>query len=237
LADWAGEKLAAHGTLVRDNAAMRQQLLADSTQLQQFQALEQENARLRDLLQAGKRVDGHVMAATLLAVDMDPFRHVITIDKGTRAGVYDGQTLLDARGIVGQIIRADPWSSEAALITDPNQAIPVQINRSGLRTLAVGGVDANALSLPYLANSADVQVGDLLVTSGLGGRYPPGYPVAVVTRVQRNPAEPFASVRAQPVAELNGGHTVLLFFPAVAPPSPPPPPERKPKIPPRKKPR
>src|SRR5574337_1181246 len=237
LADWAGQKLATHGALVRDNAAMRRQLLADSAQLQPFQALEQENARLRDLLQAGKRVDGHVMAATLLAVDMDPFRHVMTIDKGTRAGVYDGQTLLDARGIVGQIIRADPWSSEAALITDPNQAIPVQINRTGLRTLAVGGVDVDALSLPDLANNADVQVGDLLVTSGLGGRYPAGYPVAVVTRVQRNPAEPFASVSARPVAELNGGHAVLLFFPAVAPPTPPPPPEHKAKTPPRKKPR
>ena len=237
LADWAGEKLATHRTLVRANAAMRQQLLADSAQLQQFQALEQENAQLRDLLQAGKRVDGHVMAASLLAVDMDPFRHMMTINKGTRAGVYDGQTLLDAHGIVGQIIRADPWSSEAALITDPNQATPVQINRTGLRTLAVGGVDVNALSLPYLANNADVQVGDLLVTSGLGGRYPAGYPVAVVTRVQRNPAEPFASVSARPVAKLNGGHTVLLFFPAVAPPSPPPPPARKLKTPARKKPR
>lgn len=237
VANWAGEKLSTHGTLVRENAALRQQLLADSAQLQQFQALQQENASLRDMLQAGKRVNGHVMAATLLAVDMDPFRHVMTIDKGTRAGVFDGQTLLDARGIVGQVIRADPWSSEAALITDPNQAIPVQINRTGLRTLAVGGVDVDALSLPYLANNADVQVGDLLVTSGLGGRYPAGYPVAVITRVQRNPAEPFASVSARPVAELNGGHAVLLFFPAVTPPAVPPPPERKVKTPPRKKPR
>ena len=222
LANWAGEQLAAHSTLVRENAAMQRRLLADSAQLQQLAALEQENTRLRALLQAGARVNGQVMAATLLAVDMDAFRHVITIDKGTRAGVFDGQTLLDAHGIIGQIIRTDPWSSEAALITDPNQAIPVQINRTGLRTLAIGTADVNKLSLPYLANNADVQVGDLLVTSGLGGRYPPGYPVAIVTRVQHDPAQPFANVSAKPVAELDRGHTVLLFFPSVAPRSPPP---------------
>lgn len=223
LAGWAEEKLATHSALVHANTAMRVQLLADSAQLQQLQALQQENARLRDLLQAGQRVDGQVMAATLLSVDMDPFRHVITIDKGTHAGVFNGQTLLDAHGIIGQIIRADPWSSEAALITDPNQAIPVQINRTGLRTLALGTADANLLSLPYLANNADVQVGDLLVTSGLGGRYPAGYPVAVISRVQRDPAAPFASVSARPVADLNRGHAVLLFFPSVVPPATTPP--------------
>lgn len=223
LAGWAEHKLATHNALVRENAALQRQLLVDSSQLQQFQALEQENIRLRDLLHAGQRVDGQVMAATLLAVDMNPFRHVITIDKGTRAGVFNGQTLLDAQGIIGQVIRADPWSSEAALISDPNQAIPVQINRNGLRTLAIGTADINTLSLPYLANNADVQVGDLLVTSGLGGRYPPGYPVAVITRVLRNPTEPFAHVNARPLAELDRGHTVLLFFPALTPPPASPP--------------
>lgn len=237
LAGWAEQQLATHSTLVRENASLQQQLLTDSAQLQQFQALEQENARLRDLLQAGQRVDGQVMAATLLAVDMDPFRHVITIDKGTHAGVFNGQALLDAHGIIGQVIRADPLSSEAALITDPNQAVPVQINRTGLRTLAVGTADPDLLSLPYLANNADVQVGDLLVTSGLAGGYPAGYPVALITRVQRNPADPFARVSARPVAELNRGHTVLLFFPAAAPPLRSPPPTHGVKQPPKGKPR
>lgn len=237
LAGWAEQKLATHSALVRENASLRQQLLTDSAQLQQFQALQQENARLRDLLQAGQRLDGQVMAATLLAVDMDPFRHVITIDKGTRAGVFDGQTLLDAHGIIGQVIRADPLSAEAALITDPTQAVPVQINRTGLRTLAIGTADPDLLSLPYLANNADVQVGDLLVTSGLAGRYPAGYPVAVITQVQRNPSDPFARVSARPVAELNRGHAVLLFFPAVAPPLPPPPQAHSVKKPPKGKPR
>ena len=217
LAGWAGEKLAVHSALVRENTRLKQQLLRDAVQLQQTAALEQENARLRELMQAGAKLSGHVVVATLLAVDMDPFRHVIIIDKGAHAGVYEGQTLLDAHGIIGQIIQVGPVSSEAALITDPSQAIQVEVNRTSLRTLAIGGADVDILSLPYLANNADVKPGDLLVTSGLDNHYPAGYPVAVITQVHRDPAEPFASVSAQPVADLDHGHDVLLYFPALAP--------------------
>ncbi|MGB9429856.1 MAG: rod shape-determining protein MreC [Gammaproteobacteria bacterium] len=223
LAGWAEEKLATHTALVKENSSLKQQLLSEAAQVQQLAALEQENARLRQLTQAGTRVDGRVVAATLLAVDMDPFRHVIVIDKGIHDQIFDGQTLLDAHGIIGQILRAGPVSSEAALITDPSQAIQVQINRTGLRTLAIGTADVNALSLPYLANNADVKPGDLLVTSGLGGRYPADYPVAVITEVHRDPAEPFATVSARPMADLEHGHTVLLYFPAVTPPPVPKP--------------
>lgn len=227
LAGWAEEKLATHASLVKENTTLKQQTLADAVQLQQLAALEQENTRLRELMQAGSRVQGHVEVAELLAVDMDPFRHMMVINKGSHDGAFDGQTLLDARGIVGQILRTGPVSSEAALITDPGQAIQVQINRTGLRTLAEGTADVNLLSLPYLPNNADVKVGDLLVSSGLGGRYPAGYPVALITEVQRNPAEPFAHVSARPVADLDHGHEVLLYFPAVAPP-PMPKPEPQP---------
>ncbi|MGA9851390.1 MAG: rod shape-determining protein MreC [Gammaproteobacteria bacterium] len=227
VAGWAEEKLATHRALVKMNTALKQQVLIDSVQLQQLAALEQENARLRELLRAAAKVDGHVVLAALLAVDMDPFRHVVVIDKGAHDGAYEGQTLLDDRGIIGQIIRVGPVSSEAALITDPSQAIQVQINRTGLRTLAIGGADVDVLSLPYLANNADVKPGDLLVTSGLGGRYPPGYPVAVITAVHRDPAEPFAAVSARPVADLDHGHHVLLYFPSV---TPPPVPQPEPKV-------
>lgn len=237
LAGWAQEKLATHTALVRENAALKQQMLTDAARLQQLAALEQENAHLRELMQAGTRVDGQVIAARLLAVDMDPFRHIITIDKGARGGVFEGQILLDAHGIIGQIIRVGPVSSQAALITDPSQAIQVQINRTGLRTLAFGGADINKLSLPYLANNADVQPGDLLVTSGLGGRYPPGYPVATVTQVLRDPAEPFATVSARPLANLDHGHEVLLFVPTAAPPALPKPEARAANKATRKKPR
>ncbi len=237
LAGWAQEKLAMHTALVEENTRLKQELLMDSVQLQQTAALEQENARLRKLLQAGAKLSGHVVLATLLAADMDPFRHMIVIDKGADAGVYEGQTLLDARGIIGQVIQVGPVSSEVALITDPSQAIQVQVNRTSLRTLAIGGADVDTLSLPYLANNADVKPGDLLVTSGLDGHYPAGYPVAVITHVHRNPAEPFASVTAQPMADLDRGHDVLLYFPAVASAPVPKPKVRSTKKPSRRRPR
>jgi len=217
LANWSVDKLALHTSLVRENTRLKQELLIDAVQLQQMAALEQENTRLRELMQAGARLSGRVVVATLLAVDMDPFRHVIVIDKGTNAGVTEGQTLLDAHGIIGQVIQAGPFSSQVALITDPSQAIQVELNRTGLRTLAIGGADVENLTLPYVANNADIKPGDLLVSSGLAGRYPPGYPVAVVTQVHRDPAEPFASVSAHAVADLNHGRVVLLYFPAQAP--------------------
>ncbi|MDE2196353.1 MAG: rod shape-determining protein MreC [Gammaproteobacteria bacterium] len=218
LVNWAEDKLATHNSLLAENTRLRQQALVDAVQLQQLAALQQENTRLRELMQAGSRLTGHVVAADLLAVDLDPFRHMAVIDKGTHDGAFAGQTLLDAHGIVGQILRAGPVSSEAALITDPGQAIQVEINRTGLRTLAVGSADVDVLSLPYLPNNADVRQGDLLVSSGLDGRYPPGYPVGVITAVTRDPAEPFANVSARPAADLDHGHDVLLYFPVETPP-------------------
>ena len=219
LASWAKDTLVAHSALVSENARLRKQLLLDTAQLQQTAALQQENARLRELMHSSAALSGHVVLADMLAVDTDPFRHLIVIDKGADNGVYDGQTLLDAHGIVGQVIQVGPVSAQVALITDPSQAIQVQINRTNQRTLAVGGADVDDLSLPYLTNDTDVKTGDLLVTSGLGGRYPAGYPVAVVTQVHRDPAEPFASVSAHAVANLDHGHEVLLYFPAT--PQPP----------------
>ncbi len=218
MAAWLEEKLAVHSALVRENARLKKQLLLDAVQVQQSAALQQDNARLRALMHAGEVLQGHVVLADMLAVDTDPFRHMIVIDKGTDDGVFEGQTLLDAHGIVGQVIQAGPVSSQVALITDPSQAIQVQINRTNQRTLAVGGADVDGLTLPYLANNADVKPGDLLVSSGLGGKYPAGYPVAVVTRVNRDPAEPFASVSAHAVADLDHGHDVLLYFPAAPEP-------------------
>lgn len=217
LAGWAREKLATHIALVHENAELKQQVLTQAAQLQRLASLEQENEQLRSLMGASAQVSGRVVVAEMLGVDLDPFRHRVIIDKGTADGVFDGQTLLDAHGIVGQIIRTTPVSSEAAFITDPSQAIQVEINRTGLRTLAVGTADVNTLSLPYLANNADVQVGDILVSSGLGGRYPKGYPVGIVAQVKRDPAESFATVTAQPSADLTHGHTVLLYFPVEKP--------------------
>ena len=209
---WAQEKLAVHVALVNENDTLKSNLRQTDAELQQYAALEQENMRLRALLQATPRVPGRVSMAQLLAVDLDPFRHLVVIDKGAQEGVYEGQTVLDENGIFGQVTRVDPLTSEVTIISDPSQAIQVEVNRTGLRTLAVGGADLEHLSLPYLTNAADIKEGDLLVTSGLGGHYPPGYPVAVVSHFERDPAEPFARVTAHAAADLSHGHTVLLYW-------------------------
>jgi rod shape-determining protein MreC len=203
---------------VTENEQLKSRLLQEDATLQQFAALQQENQRLRGLMQAAAQVSGRVSAATILSAALDPFRHMVVIDKGTHDDVYEGQTVIDAYGIVGQVTRADPLASEVTLISDPGQAIQVEVNRTGLRTLAVGDADLSELTLPYVTNSADIKEGDLVVTSGLGGHYPAGYPVGVITHFERDPAEPFAHVLARTAADLSSGHEVLLFWPAQPPP-------------------
>jgi len=210
---WAGDKIQTHVALVEENSALRNRVQIADAQLQQLAALEQENARLRSLLQATARVPGRISVAELIAADLDPFRHLVVIDKGSGDGVYTGQTVLDENGIVGQVARAEPLDSEVTLISDPSQAIQVVVNRTGLRTLAVGTADLEQLSLPYITNDSDIKVGDLLVSSGLGGRYPAGYPVGTVTKFERTPTEPFATVTASTAADLSHGREVLLYWP------------------------
>jgi rod shape-determining protein MreC len=215
---WASEKLATHTSLVNENAELKGRLLQADSVLQQYAALQQENQRLRELMQATGHVSGRITVAVIVSAALDPFRHMVVIDKGSSDGVSEGQTVLDAYGIVGQVTRAEPLASEVTLISDPGQAIQVEVNRTGLRTLAVGSADLSQLTLPYVTNSADVKEGDLVVSSGLGGRYPAGYPVGVISHFERNPAEPFAHVSARTAADLSHGHEVLLFWPDQAPP-------------------
>jgi rod shape-determining protein MreC len=210
---WASEAFAGRERLLAENRALSHRNLMQQARLERFAALEQENNRLRALLGSAARVKGHFTIAELLAIDLDPFRQDIVIDKGTRDGVKAGQPLADAHGIMGQVTHAGLFTSQAILITDPNHALPVEVNRTGLNTLALGTGDITRLNLPYLPNHTDVQVGDLLVTSGLGGRFPRGYPVGVVTHVQRNPGHPFASVSAKPSAALDRSYEVLILWP------------------------
>jgi rod shape-determining protein MreC len=193
---WAEDKMQTHVALVREDDALKARLQIADTQLQQLAALEHENARLRGLLQATARVPGRISVAELIAADLDPFRHLVVIDKGTGDNVY-----------------ADPFDAEVTLISDPGQAIQVVVNRTGLRTLVVGTAELEQLSLPYVTNDSDIKVGDLLVSSGLGGHYPTGYPVGTVTKFERNPTEPFATVTAQTAADLSHGREVLLYWP------------------------
>ncbi len=213
--EWLAEAVTARRTLQEDNASLRAQHLLLKAQLQKLSALESENIRLRELLDSSQRLLGQgdrVVVAELLAVDHNPYRHTILLNKGSRHGAFVGQPLLDANGVMGQILYVGPFSSTAVLITDPSQAIPVQVNRTGLRTVAFGTGTLNRLELPYITNDADVREGDLLITSGLGGRFPPDYPVAVVTRFERDASQPFARVWATPTAHLDRSREVLLVW-------------------------
>ncbi len=180
--------------------------------LQKFEALEAENMRLRSLLDSSFKVGDRVQIAELIAVEQDPFRQVVLIDKGESSGLYEGQPVLDANAVVGQVTHTTPFTASVLLITDATHALPVQVQRNGLRTIALGTGLINRLELPHLPNNADIAVGDLLTTSGLGGRFPPGYPVAQVVEVRREPGRPFASVIAETSAHLDRLREVLLVW-------------------------
>ncbi|MDH5327006.1 MAG: rod shape-determining protein MreC [Gammaproteobacteria bacterium] len=210
--EWATDQLASRETLLEENARLRVQHTLLLARLQKLSALKVENIRLRELLQSSKKVNENVLIGELLAVDPDPFTRKIVINKGSRQDVYRGQPLLDAEGVMGQVIHVGPFSSTAMLITDPNHAIPVHINRNGLRAIAVGNGSPDVLEIPYLANSSDIEVGDLLTSSGLGGRYPRDYPVAKVTSVQKDPSQSYAVVTAKPTAKLETSREVLLVW-------------------------
>jgi rod shape-determining protein MreC len=152
------------------------------------------------------------LIAEIVRVDLDPFRQRVLVNKGTRAGVFRGQAAIDANGIYGQVTRVGPFSAEIILISDPEHAIPVQVNRTGARSIALGTGRSGLLSLPYLPQNTDVIVGDLLVSSGLGGVYPPGYPVAKVTAVTRDTGQPLLAVEAEPLARLDRDPEVLLVW-------------------------
>jgi rod shape-determining protein MreC len=209
---WASQSLSSHNALLSENQALRSQVLQQQFQLQKLNALQVENTRLREMMRSATEVAERILVAEIRSVDLDPYRHRLVINKGSRDGAYIGQAILDAYGVIGQITSAEPLSSRAILITDPSHATPVEINRNGIRTVALGSGDARELNLPFLPNSTDIQVGDLLVTSGLGGQFPPGYPVGVVFEVLRDPGKNFATVRARPSAQLDRGRQVLLVW-------------------------
>ena len=211
-AAWFRESLATRRDLQEENASLRTQQLVLNTELQKLESLEAENRRLRALLdssfQVGKRP---MLIATLLSVDMDPYRHQVEINKGSLDRLYEGQPLLDSQGVMGQLVQVGPFTSTVMLLTDPAHAIPVQVNRTGLRTIALGTGAIDRLELPHIPNNVDIQVGDLLVSSGLGGRFPAGYPVAEVTQVEQDAGQAFSYVAARPRALLDRSRDVLLI--------------------------
>lgn len=206
------ENLAFRRELLARNRELDEALLLQSARLQRLSALEAENARLRALLDSTATLPDRVLIAGLLQVDMDPLRHRVVLNKGGRDGVYVGQALIDADGVIGQVTREHILTSEALLITDPDHAVPVEVVRNGLRTIAMGTGELDRLSLPFLTRNADIEPGDLLVTSGLGGSFPAGYPVGVVRRVDDSSGDAFREVDAEPAARLDRVREVLLVF-------------------------
>ncbi len=209
---WLGDSTTSRNQLEIELGRLRAERLLTNARLQRLTSLEAENARLRALLDARTRVRDEVRVAEIMAVDANPYEHNLIIDIGSRDGVYDGQAIVDADGVVGQVIQTGIMTAQAVLISDADHALPVEVNRNGLRTIAVGTGKIDQLDLPFLPNNADVRAGDLLVTSGLGGMFPAGYPVAVVNSVTRIPQEPFADVTATPSAALDQVREVMLIW-------------------------
>ena len=207
------ENLAARSDLLNDNERLREQALFNQAKLQRLALLEQENARLRQLLGSPIQTSHEkVLIAEILSVDLHPFKQLITINKGKRQGVFDGQPLIAAKGIIGQIVEVYPMHSTALLISDPNHALLAESNRTNLRALLVGSGKTDRVELKNVSLSADIRVGDLLHTSGLDGRYPPNYPIAEVTVINNRPGDAFLHIEARPLADLDTIREALLLW-------------------------
>ena len=198
--------------LVADNEKLKTENLLLQGRMQKLAALTEQNVRLRELLNSSALVNEKVEVAELIGMDPNPFTHRIIINKGERDGVVLGQPVLDARGLMGQVVELMPYTSRVLLLTDTTHSIPVQVNRNGLRAIASGTGNPERLELRHVADTADIKVGDLLVSSGLGQRFPAGYPVATVKEVIHDSGQPFAIVRAVPTAALNRSRYLLLVF-------------------------
>ncbi len=198
--------------LVAENEKLKTENLLLQGRMQKLAALTEQNVRLRELLNSSALVNEKVEVAELIGMDPNPFTHRIIINKGERDGVVLGQPVLDARGLMGQVVELMPYTSRVLLLTDTTHSIPVQVNRNGLRAIASGTGNPERLELRHVADTADIKVGDLLVSSGLGQRFPAGYPVATVKEVIHDSGQPFAIVRAIPTAALNRSRYLLLVF-------------------------
>ena len=207
--------------LSAENAELRTKVLEATLAAQRLEAAAAEGARLKTLLGAAQKLPGSAAPAEIIYGGRDPFSRRVLVNKGTRDGVRPGSPVVDESGVVGQVTRAHALLAEVTLLTDKDQAIPVQVARNGLRAVAFGGGTSGLLELRYLAANAEIVNGDRLITSGIDGVYPPGLPVATVTRVERDATNIFAHVLCQPAAGVERGRIVLLLTPAAEPSSPP----------------
>jgi rod shape-determining protein MreC len=210
--DWFRESVSSRGALRADKTKLEAELRLAQFRLQRYAALEAESQRLRALRDSTAGVTNRFVIGNVMDVDLDAFRERVLVDKGAQDGVFVGQAVLDAGGVFGQVARVGQLTAEVILVSDATHAIPVQVNRNGLRTIAVGTGDMGRLKLPYLPTSADVIAGDLLVTSGLGGGFPAGYPVGTIAEVKRDPAQSLADVDVKPAAALDRSRELMFVW-------------------------
>lgn len=213
--------IATQSHLADENRALREALLLAQVRLNRMSTLVAQNERLKELLDVQKNLDLGVQLARLIDIDLDPFRHRVVLDAGSAQNIVVGQPVLDAHGVMGQIVEVLPNTSVAMLVTDPTHAIPVTIERTGLRTIAYGSGAIDRLQLPNVPISADVKVGDTLVTSGLGGRFPAGFPVGEIREINNDESGMFAAAVARPAAALDRSGEVLLLRDLPQPMGPP----------------
>lgn len=209
---WVHDAFATRQALLDENKALRAKVMVLEGQVLTKAFLSAEVNRLRELLNASAILDESVLVAEIIGINPDPFVHEVIINKGTEAGAYVGQPVLDSKGLFGQITEANLYSSRVLMISDHSHAVPVQVNRNGVRAIAFGTGSMGELELLNVPETTDIKVGDLLVSSGLGGRFPAGYPVGQVAAIEQEPGQPFVRIRAVPQAELNRSRHVLLVF-------------------------
>ncbi len=210
--EWADNRMMSRSRLIQENEALRTELLVHKRKVQQMASLAAENIRLRHLLNSAELLEDRVIIAELIGIAPDPDIHIVVVNKGASDGVYVGQAMVDANGLMGQVVQVGQGSSQVLLITDTTHALPVQINRNGVRLIAEGIGNLYQLAIRHVSNTVDIKEGDLLVSSGLGQRFPVGYPVAEVVDVQFDSGRAFAYVIAKPMADMNKSRHVLLIF-------------------------
>lgn len=211
---WTSDFFQSRDELIQRNEELEAANLLYSVRLQRLQSLESENMRLHALLGSSFRLPERVLVAELLTIDIDPFSQQVVINKGKNHNVFPGQPVLDALGVMGQVTEVGRTSSRVILLTDPSHSIPVQVNRNGLRAVVTGRGLGEPLKLEFMPHNMDIREGDLLVTSGLGGRFPTGYPVGIVSLIEYSEGKAFADITVQPSASLATSREVLLVLPS-----------------------
>ncbi|ALD45126.1 rod shape-determining protein MreC [Serratia sp. OLHL2] len=210
--DSVSETLATRQQLELENRALRQELLLKNSDILLLGQFKQENARLRELLGSPLRQDEHKMVTQVISTGSDPYSDQVVIDKGSDNGVYEGQPVISDKGVVGQVVAVAKVTSRVLLICDASHALPIQVLRNDIRVIAAGSGCADDLQLEHLPNNTDIRVGDVLVTSGLGGRFPEGYPVAVVSSVKVDNQRAYTVIQARPTAGLQRLRYLLLLW-------------------------